>query len=255
MKALILYFSGTGNTAFAARLVEQELQNSGIGTEIHSIEENFKIEPNSFDFLILGCPKYYEYPTLHFVNWIKKNLTHSNRAVPTMMFVTQVGPMPTRWNGIQKMLFKKGFRLTVAKSFPIANNMTIFSSFPETSEEKVRENIIKMRAEISELISSLINGKENIEKAGAFLGTLEKSTAVLFTKIFAAFFVKYSPSEKCTGCSLCAKKCPKGNISMKDGQPVFGNNCIFCMRCINKCPANAILYNKKQCPQMKLPNV
>lgn len=254
MKALILYFSGTGNTEYTAKLIEQELKKYEIETEIHSIEEKNAIEADSFDYLILGCPKYYEYPVLDFINWLKKNLKSPKHEIPAMMFVTQVGPLATRWNEVKKILLKKGYRLITAKSFPIANNMMIFNAFPETSKEQVQKNIEKLRLEIPTIVNDFVTGKNNIENVGRFAGALTHISAVIFPKIFATFFVRFSPSEKCTGCSLCAKQCPKENIVMKNGRPIFGKKCMFCMRCINTCPVNAILYNKKQCPQMKPPH-
>lgn len=129
MNALILYFSGTGNTKYAAQKFEQELKNRNIRTEIHSIEEDFSIKPDTYDLLIFGCPKYYECPV---------------------------------------------------------------------------------------------------------------------------FAMKYSASEDCIGCGLCAGKCPKNNITMKDKKPELGRNCMFCMRCINLCPANAILYRGTKFPQYNI---
>lgn len=256
MKALILYFSGTGNAAFVSEIIAQELYNRGIDTDTYSIEEKAatEIKENSYDFLILGCPKYYECPTFDFERWLKKNLTISDHTIPAMMFVTQVSPMATRWNSMKKMLFRKGYCLKVTKSFPIANNMTIFDIFPPTEETRIGENIDRIRASVPNLVDDFLNGRENMEKVGVFLGMTEKLVAILAEKLLNAFGIKYSASEKCTGCSLCEKKCPRKNIKMTGDRPDFGKNCMFCMRCINKCPVNAILYNKKQCFQMRLPS-
>lgn len=254
MKALILYFSGTGGTKYAAQLIKKELNKLEIETELHGTEENISIEAGNYDLLVLGCPKYYECPTLDFINYIKKNLPESRQVIPTMMFVTQAGNLGTNWNGISRILAKKGLRLVVGKSFAVANNMMIFSFFSSTDEKSVRANIEKIRNELPAVLNCLIKGKQNIESVGTFKSIMEKLVAVLCTKLFPVFFMKYSVSEHCTGCSLCAKNCPKGNIVMNGRRPVFGKECMFCMRCINSCPSNAILYNKKQCPQYKLPD-
>lgn len=259
MKAVIIYFSGTGNTRFVSEIIAQELQNRKVETEMYSIEEkeisrnHAAIRDGAYDFLILGCPKYYECPTLDFERWLKKELPVSKRQIPVMMFVTQVGPLATKWNHIGRILSGKGYCLQVAKSFPIANNMTIFDVFPPTEEDKIRENVKKIRAEVPALMDDFLSGKENREEVGMLLGMTERVVAVAAEKLFAAFGVKYAASEQCTGCTLCEKNCPKGNIKMKDNRPVFSKKCMFCMRCINHCPVHAILYNHKQCPQLKLP--
>ena len=46
--------------------------------------------------------------------------------------------------------------------------------------------------------------------------------------------------SSCTGCGLCARMCPMGNITMKDGKPVFSSSCSLCVRCSFSCPVNAI---------------
>lgn len=51
---------------------------------------------------------------------------------------------------------------------------------------------------------------------------------------------KFAADEKCVGCGQCAKVCPKGNIRLSGGKPVFGGNCIGCLSCVQYCPEEAI---------------
>ena len=253
MKALILYFSGTGNTMYVAKIIGEELNKLGVETELHSTEENFAICANTYDLLILGCPKYYECPTLDFIKYIKKYLPVSAKAIPTLMFITQAGPLATDSESITQLLARKNHRLVVSKSFAFSNNMMIFSFFKATGDAKIKENIAQIRSEAASLLRGFLNGDINNESIGAFKSFFEWLVAVIFTKLMPVFGMKYSVSDACTGCGLCAKKCPKGNITMLEKRPHFGRKCIFCMRCINGCPANAILYNKKKCLQYHAP--
>ena len=66
--------------------------------------------------------------------------------------------------------------------------------------------------------------------------------------IFYRFFVKadaFRVNGGCVGCGLCAKKCPLNNVRLKDGKPVWGNECTHCMACICYCPKEAVEYGKK----------
>jgi len=46
--------------------------------------------------------------------------------------------------------------------------------------------------------------------------------------------------ENCTGCGLCAKLCPTGNLSVRDGRAAAGDRCTLCYRCVSACPARAL---------------
>jgi len=53
---------------------------------------------------------------------------------------------------------------------------------------------------------------------------------------------KFHTSKSCSGCGLCASRCPNGNISIVDGHPHWGDNCTFCLRCYHSCPSHAVAY-------------
>jgi len=46
--------------------------------------------------------------------------------------------------------------------------------------------------------------------------------------------------ERCTGCGICARVCPVGNIEMAGGKPVWQGHCEGCNACYYWCPENAI---------------
>ena len=55
---------------------------------------------------------------------------------------------------------------------------------------------------------------------------------------------KFTVSEACVSCGTCASICPRGNIRLEDGKPVFGKNCIGCLSCLQFCPKEAINVGK-----------
>ncbi|SFR55969.1 EFR1 family ferrodoxin [Anaeromicropila populeti] len=253
MKNLILYFSGTGNTKYTAERIADVLQDMKEDTELHSIEENFIPNLDHFDRLILGCPKYYEYPAFHFIKYLKKMLPVSPKPVPVFFFCTQTSPLNTDFRKIEKMLKKKNYQLITSKSFVIANNFTVFDSFPETTPEKKANNLSNLEKDLPLILTDFIQEKPSKESQSFLMHMLCWLSGIVFTRLFALFAVKFSPSNACTGCGLCARKCPKNNISMINNKPVFHKKCTFCMRCFSMCPAHSILYKGKERPQYCAP--
>ena len=50
----------------------------------------------------------------------------------------------------------------------------------------------------------------------------------------------YSATDACTGCSICQRVCPVGNITMENARPVWHQHCENCLACFNWCPTDAL---------------
>jgi ferredoxin len=51
---------------------------------------------------------------------------------------------------------------------------------------------------------------------------------------------KFRVSSACTGCGMCKRVCPAGNIEIVDEKPVFKHKCAQCAACFSWCPREAI---------------
>lgn len=251
MNALILYFSGTGNTRNAAGEFRAGLLKRGYSVAMHSTEEKADLTKIPYDVLLVGFPKYYEYPLLPMLQYLKRNLPKSGKTVPTLAFCTQAGGLKTDFSGLGRLLRKKNHRLTVGVSFPYANNMMIFKAFHATEPAELAANRENIRKQIDPLLDDFLAGKEHSEQTKAWQRPLILLVAKSCFHVMPAFFMRFSTDESCTGCGLCAKRCPRKNIRMENGRPVFQKHCLFCMRCINSCPVNAIRYSGQKCRQYR----
>ncbi len=75
--------------------------------------------------------------------------------------------------------------------------------------------------------------------------------AALPTRLNGAFYrcfvndKKYTVGETCIGCGQCARACPLANIRMVDGRPTWNGNCTQCQACIGICPQDAIEFGSR----------
>ncbi len=56
---------------------------------------------------------------------------------------------------------------------------------------------------------------------------------------------KFRVDEKCNHCEICQKVCPAGNITLLDGKPIWNKKCEQCFACLQWCPQKAIQYGPK----------
>ena len=72
------------------------------------------------------------------------------------------------------------------------------------------------------------------------IGSLMYGISVQFFKRAAKGFAS---TDACVSCGTCAKICPRENVSMVDGRPVWGKDCEMCDACVLWCPTTAIRLN------------
>lgn len=62
--------------------------------------------------------------------------------------------------------------------------------------------------------------------------------------------------QKCTGCNICAAKCPVGAISMDTGKAEIDmHGCIRCGTCHSLCPNEAVRHDSEKIPENVQANV
>ena len=98
------------------------------------------------------------------------------------------------------------------------------------------------------------NGTIPEKKVSAFAKTSSGVINTLFYPLIVSA-KKFYVTDACIGCGKCTEVCPLNNVSLKDGKPVWGDQCTHCMACICKCPKEAIEYGNRskgkpryQCP-------
>jgi multimeric flavodoxin WrbA len=104
-KALIVYYSISGNTEKVAKAIEKGIRNTGIETTLKKASEAMEEDYYDYDIICLGSPSIHSLPSKPIMNLIQKNFvryrrTPNNARIPSpqipgkyaLVFVTFSGP-------------------------------------------------------------------------------------------------------------------------------------------------------------------
>ncbi len=122
-------------------------------------------------------------------------------------------------------------------------------TFPPTSPEKARERV-DLKANI--VAANVLAGKRSEKrppKAAAF-----EAMSKGLGRSHGRRVKKFAANDRCISCGVCVKICPRGNIRLEAGKPVFGSSCIGCLSCVQFCPKQAIDIGKITVGRERFPN-
>ena len=247
---MIVYYSGTGNSRFAAQFLAHQLSDDIInaGVQIHAgIDGNHRSDRP----WVFVSPTYsWQIPHI-FSDYIRKSaFSGCKDAYFILTCGNDVGHAEA---GAVALCREKGFRFRGLLEVVMPENYLAMFSVPEKSEA---EKIIA--AAIPTLQAGGVQIQGNADFPKRRITPLDRLKSGLVNWSFYRFFVTAHPfyaKECCTGCGHCVQVCPLNNIRLQDGRPVWGRQCTHCMACICGCPTQAIEYGKKsqgkpryQCP-------
>ncbi len=229
-KSCIFWFSGTGNSLYAAKRLSSELDMPlcRITDEPPRSPVGGKGEKVGFVF-----PSYYgnlPRAVLAFVNSLEIHPDTYVFAVVTMgaMGLGSVG-------ALQSALSTKGVRLSYGRGIRMPANYVI--AYNPADTEKSGKAMDRTNGRILRMAAEIAAEKQVIRKFPMVSNNLYSNVEALDAGITAG--------DGCTGCGLCQRVCPVGNISMEDGRPQWLHRCEHCVACISWCPAKAIEYADK----------
>ena len=237
---MILYFSGTGNSLYAAKLISKIT-----GDELVSLNERIKRvnyeDIHSDKPLIFICPTYaWNIPHIVKDFILKTKFTGSNKAYFILTCGSETGGAAYKLN---KICMEKQFEFMGLASIIMPENY--LALFPVPDEVKSIAIINNAVLEIKRT-AEIISAEKNLETATSLISGLIVSSLV--TSAFYKFIVSdngFHTDSRCIGCGLCAKLCSLNNIQIKDKKPVWNGSCTHCMACICSCPKEAIEYKNK----------
>lgn len=234
---MILYFSGTGNSAYVAKEIAQELQDELLNIN-DRIKRNDYSSIQSKKSLVFVLPTYaWRIPRV-VENWIKATQFPEN--MPSYFIMTCGGDIGNAEKYLVGLCRKKKFLFRGVKELVMPENYIALYDAPGTEEAK--QIIERAQIPIQESIK-IIHQEGCFQKTESTVKDKVKSSVV--NHMFYPFVVKankFKADDKCIGCGKCVTDCSLNNIRLVERKPVWGNRCTHCMACICKCPVEAIEY-------------
>lgn len=237
MKAIICFFSGTGNTKKVVDEYKKYLDSKSIETTLVNIDGLPELNLDGVDYVGFAYPIHaFNAPSivLSFAKQIKKQEKKIN------YFILKTSGEPLAINNIsscklKSILKKRNFVLTNEYHYVMPYNMIFRHT--DNMAYKMWEAAKQVIPIDCEEILARKPAKLSYIPFGRFMAWILRIEH-WYGKINGK---KYKVSEDCIKCKACVLKCPVKNISIdEDGNFHFGKNCLMCMRCSFHCPKNAI---------------
>ncbi len=249
---MIFYFTGTGNSQFAAESLLQP------GERLISIKEavwdkkyTYELEPG--EKLGFVTPVYCSgLPTIvrHFFGKLRisgaSRNAETDAAAPEYVYGVLTYGMYA--GGADAMLRRELSRsgIAVDKVYRVHMPENFFPIFPMLSEEKEEKLLEEAGRQLDRI-------REDIGKNGGLhpdlgyrspapVGVLSRGVHELYRLPLVRSTKKFWVDDECVGCHACEERCPSKAIRLVDGKPVWiKKSCVMCMGCAR---CGAIHYGK-----------
>ena len=247
---MILYFSGTGNSRYAAELLSEQLNEEllDLGKRIKSGEKSPISSARPWVFI---SPVYgWQLPHI-FTDYLRAiELLGDKRAYFVLTCGSDIGGAGRY---LAELCREKG--LVYQGVLEVVMPENYIALFPVPEEQEAAQIIERA-------VPVLRQGADWIAQDRAFSpqkeGMADHIKSGFINWAFYRLVIKADPfyaKDSCIGCGKCVENCPLNNMRLCDQRPVWGKHCTHCMACICGCPTQAIEYGRRsknkpryQCP-------
>lgn len=239
---MILYFSGTGNSADVAT----RLASLTADTAIPLTTATTALPTLSAPARVVWVFPVHCWGVPPFVLSIIDTISVPDRTVPHHLVLTcgdDCGLADRMW---RSAMARRGLPTLGAFTVIMPNTYIPLPGFdvdpPALRDSKLASSVGRVAS-----IASLL---PHLESAALTHTDVKRgATPWLKTRIIYPPFMRWAVkpsrfkvSDACTGCGRCSRICPMANITIAGRHPSWGPDCTGCLACYHACPAHAISY-------------
>ena len=233
-----IYFSGTGNSKYAAESFCKEYDGKAV---TYSIEDHDVVQViSSEELIVLAYPV--QFST---VPKIMRDFIMDNKELwkdKKVFVIATMGLFSGDGAGLLGRLLKScGAEVIGGLHLKMPDCIADVGALKRPLE-KNKELVRQAEEKIKDAVKLLKAGHPTKEG----LGPVYRLAGFFGQRLYFGHKTKEYTSklkidkEKCIGCGKCERLCPMKNITISDHKAVSGSRCTMCYRCINKCPGQAI---------------
>ena len=236
---MVLYFSGTGNSAYAAKRISRETGDRCISLFEKIRRSDFSAMHAERPWVIVAPTYAWRIPRL-VQNWIERTALNGSRDV---YFVLTCGEnICGAGEYLKKLCAKKKMNYMGCREIVMPENYIAMFTTPDAAQAA---KILERAEHAIDRTALYIKNGEKFPPMSVSL--MDRVYSGVINDLFYPTCVharKFHVTDSCISCGKCAAVCPLGNVRIEQGKPVWGKNCTHCMACICRCPKEAIEYGK-----------
>jgi ferredoxin len=240
MGSELFYYTGTGNSLWAARTLAAELG----GARVRPMKQcmGVQIPPDTlsvalvFPVYIYGLPR----PVVEFVRTLS-----AGKGTHVVAVATHGGAPGRVLPMVARLLGARGLRLCAGHSLGMPSNYVPWSG-PGSAEEQ--EELFRRAEEELRRIASGIRERTCalLETEGGLAAMVRSSIYHLTYPLVHRMDRLFKMDGVCTRCGTCVEVCPAGNVALGEEGPKWHRGCEQCFACLQWCPRQNIQWGKSR---------